>query len=383
MSKKRKGIKTNGTIVVKVGSRTLTHETGKLNLRMMEKLVRELADLKNQGCQVILVTSGAVAAGIGRLGLANKPQTIPEKQAVAAVGQGLLIQMYEKLFSEYGLVIAQVLLTRDDFHDRKRYLNSRNTLQALLQYGAIPVINENDTVAVEEIEFGDNDSLSALVASLLDADLLVLLTDIGGLYSANPKLEPEAKLIDKVEKITPEIKKLAGDSDEALATGGMITKLMAAEIATNSGVPMIIANGKEPHVLQRLLEGEKIGTFFSARKKSLESRKRWIAYGQIPHGRLIIDEGAAEAVLNEGKSLLPSGIMAVYGSFEQGEMVSIEDQEGEEVARGLVNYNSRELRRIRGLHTDEAAGLLQRECGEAVHRNNMVVNNNREGKLNE
>ncbi|NLZ38636.1 MAG: glutamate 5-kinase [Firmicutes bacterium] len=375
MTYDRKALARNSTVVVKVGSRTLTHASGKINLRMMEKLVRELADLKNQGYQVILVTSGAVAAGIGRLGLESKPQTIPEKQAVAAVGQGLLIQMYEKLFSEYGLVIAQVLLTRDDFNDRKRYLNSRNTLQALLEYGAIPVINENDTVAVEEIEFGDNDTLSALVASLLDADLLVLLTDIGGLYTANPKLDPQAQLIGKVEQITPEIKKLAGGSDEMLATGGMITKLMAAEIAVNSGVPMIIADGKEPHVLQRLLEGENIGTYFCAREKSLESRKRWIAYGQIPHGKLIIDEGAAHAVLYEGKSLLPSGILAVYGSFEQGETVAIEDQEGKEIARGLVNYNSRELRQIKGLHTEEAAGLLQRACGEAVHRNNMVVNN--------
>lgn len=371
----RKAFKANSTVVVKVGSRTLTHASGKLNLRMMEKLVRELADLYNRGCRVILVTSGAVAAGIGRLSLPDKPQTIPEKQAVAAVGQGLLIQMYEKLFSEYGLVVAQVLLTRDDFNDRKRYLNSRNTLQALLQYGAIPLINENDTVAVEEIEFGDNDSLSALVASLLDADLLVLLTDTGGLYSANPKFDPQAQLIEKVEQITPAIKKLAGDSDETLATGGMVTKLMAAEIATNSGVPMIIANGKEPHILLRLLEGESVGTFFCAREKSLESRKRWIAYGQSPHGRLIIDKGAVQAVLNEGKSLLPRGIVAVHGSFEQGDMVAIEDKDGAEIARGLANYSSRELRNIQGLHTDAASGLLQRVCGEAVHRNNMVVKN--------
>ncbi|MDW7651748.1 MAG: glutamate 5-kinase [Bacillota bacterium] len=369
----RETLKNAETVVVKVGTRTLTHATGKLNLRYMEKVVRELADLANQGRQVVLVSSGAVGAGIGKLGLAGKPQTIPEKQAVAAVGQSLLIQMYEKFFAEYGLVVAQVLLTRDDFNHRKRYLNSGNTLQALLKFGAIPIINENDTVAVEEIEFGDNDSLSALVASILDADLLVLLTDIGGLYSANPKVDESAQLIATVEEITPDIRKLAGETSEALASGGMVTKLIAAEIATNSGIPMVIANGREPEVLQRILEGEDVGTLFCARGKCLESRKRWIAYGQTPHGRLIVDNGARKALVDDGKSLLPSGILEVSGEFEHGEMVSIEDACGKELARGLVNYSSAELRKIKGMRTDRAASVLERHCDEAVHRNNMVV----------
>ncbi|MBS4008532.1 MAG: glutamate 5-kinase [Clostridium sp.] len=369
----RSSLKEAKTVVVKVGTRTLTHATGKLNLRQMEKVVRELADLVNQGRRVVLVSSGAVAAGIGRLGLSSKPQTTPEKQALAAIGQGLLIQMYEKLFTEYGLVVAQVLLTRDDFNDRKRYLNSRNTLHSLLQYGAVPVINENDTVAVEEIEFGDNDTLSAMVASILDADLLVLLSDIEGLYSANPKLDENAEIISKVEQVTPDIRKLAGQSSESLATGGMITKLIAAEVATSSGIPMVIAHGAKPDILQQILAGEEVGTLFCAQKRCLESRKRWIAYGQAIHGRLVVDDGARRALLVEGKSLLPSGILDVTGDFELGEMVVIEDCCGNEFARGLVNYSAPELNKVKGLRTEKAAEVLQRPCSEAVHRNNMVV----------
>lgn len=374
MENRRAKLNTVETVVVKVGTRILTHSTGKLNLRYMEKLVRELSDLKNQGKNVVLVSSGAVGAGIGRLGLEEKPHTTQEKQAVAAIGQGLLIQMYEKLFSEYGLVVAQVLLTRDDFNDRKRYLNSRNALQALLNYGVIPVINENDTVAVEEIEFGDNDTLSALVASILDAGLLVVLTDIDGLYAGNPREDSQAKLVGTVEQITAEVRQWAGATCEALASGGMVTKLIAAEIAMNSGITMVIANGREQGILQRILEGEDVGTIFCAHDKSLGCRKRWIAYGQSAHGRVIVDGGARAALLEEGKSLLPSGILEVTGQFEQGDMVAIEDQCGFELARGLVNFSSEELRMIKGLHTEKAAEMLQKRCGEAIHRNNMVVN---------
>ncbi|MBT9171865.1 MAG: Glutamate 5-kinase [Syntrophomonadaceae bacterium] len=361
------------TIVVKVGTRLLTYETGKLNLRAMEKVVRELADLKNQGKDVVLVSSGAVGAGIGRLGLPGKPQSTPEKQALAAIGQGLLIQMYEKLFAEYGQVVAQVLLTRDDFQDRKRYLNSRNALLALLRLGAIPVINENDTVAVEEIEFGDNDTLSAMVASTLDADLLVILTDIGGLYSGNPKLDQAARLISTIGEITPEVRTWAGTSTEALATGGMVTKLQAAEIAVNSGIPLVIAGGREPDILHRILAGEKTGTYFRAREKSLDCRKRWIAYGQAAHGRVTVDDGARKALLDDGKSLLPSGILEVTGEFEAGEMVAVEDRDGFEFARGLAGYSAGELRKIKGLRTEKAAKILQKQVGEAIHRNNLVV----------
>ncbi len=370
---RRMGLREAKTVVVKVGTRILTHETGKLNFRVMEKIVRELADLKNQGKDVLFVSSGAVGAGIGRLGLSRKPQSTREKQAVAAVGQGLLIQMYEKLFSEYGLIVAQVLLTRDDFNDRKRYLNSRNTLKTLLEFGVVPVINENDTVAVEEIEFGDNDSLSALVASVIDADLLVLLTDIDGLYSGNPREDKNACLISIVDGITPEIKKMAGKASEMLGTGGMVTKVAAAEIAMNSGIPMVIANGRMPDVLQRILDGEPVGTLFCAREKCLDGRKRWIAYGQSPHGLLVVDRGAKKALVEDGKSLLPSGIIDVQGDFEQGDMVAIRDQDGNELARGLVNYTAGELRVIKGMRTEKASEALHKPCGEAVHRNNMVV----------
>jgi glutamate 5-kinase len=373
MAGQREFLKIAKTIVIKVGSRTLTHKNGKINYHMLEKIVREMADLANQGRHPVLVSSGAGAAGIGRLGLSAKPRTIPEKQAVAAVGQGLLIHMYEKFFAEYGHIAAQVLLTRDDLNDRKRYLNSRNTLETLLRYGVIPVVNENDTVAVEEIVFGDNDTLSALVAGVLDADLLILLSDIDGLYTANPKEDPEAKLIATVEQVTPEIRKYAGQTSEELATGGMITKLLAAEISTRSGIPMIIAPGREKNVLQRLLDGEEIGTLFCARDKGLDSRKRWIAFGQAAHGRLIVDRGACKAILEEGKSLLPSGVIDVIGNFVQGDMVAIEDEDGHELARGLVNFSSKEMKLIKRLRTDEAAKVLQRPCTEAVHRNNMVV----------
>jgi glutamate 5-kinase len=370
---RRLRLKESQTLVVKVGTRILTHETGKLNFRVMEKIVRELADLRNQGKDVLFVSSGAVGAGIGRLGLERKPQTTREKQAVAAVGQGLLIQMYEKLFSEYGQVVAQVLLTRDDFNDRKRYLNSKNTLRTLLEFGVVPIINENDTVAVEEIEFGDNDTLSALVASVIDADLLVLLTDIDGLYSGNPKSDEKAELLGIVDSITPEVRKMAGVSSEMLGTGGMVTKVSAAEIAMNSGIPMVIANGRMPDVMQRILDGESVGTLFCAREKCLDGRKRWIAYGQAAHGLLVVDRGARKALVEDGKSLLPSGIVDVQGDFEQGDMVAIRDQEGNELARGLVNYTSGELKIIRGMRTEKAAEALQRACSEAVHRNNMVV----------
>jgi glutamate 5-kinase len=368
----REGLKEAKTVVVKVGTRILTHGTGKLNFRMMEKVVRELADLKNQGINVMFVSSGAVGAGIGKLGLERKPQTTQEKQAVAAVGQGLLIQMYEKLFGEYGLVVAQVLLTRDDFNDRGRYLNSRNTLQTLMGFGVVPIINENDTVSVEGIEFGDNDTLSALVASLMDADLLVLLTDIDGLYSGNPK-DDGAELVGMVEQLTPEVKKWAGAAKDALGTGGMVTKLMAAEIAMNSGVPMVIANGREKDVLQRVIDGEEMGTLFCASGKCLDGRKRWIAYGQSAQGRIVVDGGARKALAQDGKSLLPSGILDVSGSFEEGDMVAIQDAEGIEFARGLVNYNARELKQIKGMRTEKAAEKLQKPCSEAIHRNNMVV----------
>lgn len=360
-------------IVVKVGSSTLSHATGKLNLHRMEQLVRELADLRNQGKEVVLVSSGAQAAGIGRLGLARRPRTIPEKQATAAVGQGILMHMYEKLFAEYGVAVAQVLLTREDMSDRRRFLNARNALNALLDYHAIPVINENDTIAVDEIKFGDNDTLSALVACLIDADLLIILSDIDGLFSANPQENPDATLIAEVGEVTPEIEQLAGGAGSRLGTGGMTTKLLAGRIAINSGFPMIITNGRKSGAIRRVVAGEPLGTMFMPRENRLQTKKKWIAFGSSVQGKIIVDSGAGKALREQGKSLLPSGVMDVEGSFDIGNTVSVICAGGE-IARGIVNYPSEEIVKIKGKKTTEIEKVLgYKDYDEIIHRDNLVV----------
>jgi len=360
-------------IVVKLGTGLIAYPSGKLRLDFMEQIVRQLADLKHDNRQVILVSSGAVGAGMGRLGIATRPISTVDKQAVAAVGQGILIQIYEKLFAEYGCLSAQVLLTRSDLMARHRYLNARNTLIKLLDYGAIPVINENDTVSVEEIEFGDNDTLSALVAGLIDADLLIILSDVSGLFTGNPYKEEKAELIEKVEEITPEIRRLAGANIDQRTTGGMITKIHAAEIATACGIPMIIAAGDEKRVLRRVLDGESIGTIFLPKSQPLPGRKRWISFAHSGQGIIRVDEGAAKAIVERGKSLLPSGITSLEGSFNRGEMVSVVAPDGREIARGLVNYSVEELKKIKGLQTGEIAQALGYPgIDEIIHRDNMV-----------
>ncbi|KKM11188.1 gamma-glutamyl kinase [Clostridiales bacterium PH28_bin88] len=361
-------------LVVKVGSSSLTHRTGKLNLGQLERLVRELADLVNQGKEVVLVTSGAIGAGMGRMGFTKRPKTMPEKQAAAAVGQGLLMHMYEKLFSEYGYTVGQVLLTREDVADRKRYLNARNTLITLLQYQVIPIVNENDTVVVEEIRVGDNDTLAALVAGLVDAELLVLLSDIDGLFTGDPRLDPDAVVIPELEEITPEIERLAGGAGSTLGTGGMGTKIHAAKMAMSSGIPMVIANGSREGALRRLLAGEPVGTLFLPRENRLHTKQRWIAFGSAVQGSVRVDGGAAEALLAAGKSLLPIGVVKVEGTFEPGNVVSILSPSGEEIARGITNYSAEEVRRIQGKKTDEIAGILgYKDYDEVIHRNNLVV----------
>lgn len=370
----RKHITKAKRIVIKVGTSCLTYENGKLNLNYIERIVRELSDLKNQSREVLLVSSGAIGAGMGKLGMNKKPKTMPEKQAVAAVGQGMLIQVYEKLFSEYGHTAAQVLLTREDLINRQRYVNSRNTLTTLLKLGVIPVINENDTVAVEEIEFGDNDNLSALVASLVDAELLINLSDIDGLYTGDPRCNPDARLISMVENLTPEIQCLAEKTESVFGTGGMKTKLMAAKIAINTGVNMVIANGQKVGVIHEILDGKKVGTLFPPQAKALHSRKRWIAFGPTIKGTLLVDKGAIDALLEKGKSLLPSGIQEVKGDFERGDIVSVMDERGMELARGLVNYSSAELCRIKGFKTSDIMELLGDDgVSEAIHRDNLVI----------
>ncbi|HWI55566.1 MAG TPA: glutamate 5-kinase [Desulfobacteria bacterium] len=360
-------------IVVKVGSSTLSYSTGKLDLNQMEHLVRELANLKNAGKEVILVTSGAQGAGIGRLGLSSKPRTIPEKQAVAAVGQGLLMHMYEKLFAEYGIVVAQVLLTREDTMDRKRFLNARNALDALLQMEAVPIINENDTIAVEEIKFGDNDTLSAMVASITDAEILILLSDIDGLYTGNPNTDENAAFIPLVTDITDDVEKLAGGSGSDLGTGGMVTKIQAAKIAMSSGCPMVIAHGRDDKVISRIIAGEQVGTLFLPKENRLHSKKRWIAFGSCVQGKIFVDEGAKKALVKEGKSLLPSGVTGVEGDFEMGNTVCVWFNDLE-IGRGIVNYSSSETSRIMGKKSKEIEKVIgHKDFDEVIHRNNFVL----------
>lgn len=361
-------------LVVKVGSSSLTHQTGKLNLAQLERIVREIADLVNQGKEVVLVTSGAIGAGMGRMGLNGKPKTMPEKQAAAAVGQGLLLHMYEKFFSEYGYTVGQVLLTREDVADRRRYLNARNTLNALLSYSVIPIVNENDTVGVEEIRLGDNDTLAALVAGLVDAELLVLLSDIDGLFTGNPRLSSDAVLIPMVDEITPEIERLAGGVGSILGTGGMGTKIHAARITMNSGIPMVIANGGQEGAVRRLLAGEVMGTIFLPKETRLHARQRWIAFVSDVQGAIRVDDGATAALLQAGKSLLPIGVVQVEGRFEPGNVVSVLNTAGDEIARGIVNYSAEEVRLIRGRKTDEIAEILGcKDYDEVIHRNNLVI----------
>lgn len=360
-------------VVIKVGTTTLTHETGLLNLERIEILVRQIANLHNNGYEVMLVTSGAIGAGMGKLNLKNRPKTLPEKQAVAAVGQVALIHLYQKIFAEYGKNVGQLLLTASDINERNRYLNGRNTCFALFNAGVIPIINENDAIAVEEIKVGDNDTLSAFVATLVDADLLIILSDIDGLYDSNPKENPNAKLLPLITTLNEEIKAMAGDSNSKFGTGGMATKIKAAEIALNSGVNMVIAQGEKPENLIKIVRGEDIGTLFVKNKKGLKAKKHWLQYSSKKTGKLIIDDGAKLAVLKH-KSLLPSGIKEVEGSFQKGDVITVIDEEKNVLAVGIVNYSSDECQRILGKQSKEIEKILgYKDYDEVLHINNMSV----------
>ena len=362
-------------VVVKVGTSTITYSNGKINYEKIEKLARIMMDLQNQGKEMILVSSGAGAAGVGRLGLDAKPSTIPGKQACAAVGQGILMHIYERLFGEYGQVVAQVLLTKADMVNRHSYANARNALQEMISWGVIPIINENDVVAIDEFKIGDNDNLSALVASLADADLDILLSDIDGLYTANPKTHPEAKLVSVVEEVTPAIEATAGGVGSKNATGGMLTKLQAAKNAMSAGIALVIANGENLEVLRRIMKGEPVGTLFVPRENHLRFRNQWLAFGSKISGQLIVDDGLAKALRQKGScSILPVGITRVEGNFDSGDTVSVLDQEGHELARGMTNYSAEDLELIKGCKT----GQIEEKIGykhydEVIHRDNLVV----------
>lgn len=364
-------------VVAKFGTNLLTAGGDNLDLEVMSSLVGQVARLHRQGVEVIIVSSGAVAAGRHKLKSALERKDILFKQVLASVGQSRLMQAYEQLFAWHDIPIAQALLTRSDLSQRLGYLNARNTLLALMELGVVTIVNENDVVAVEELEgatFGDNDNLSAMVANLVDADLLVLLTDTGGLYTADPHLDPKAKLISRVDRIDEKIERLASGSASQRGTGGMITKLEAAKLATASGVAVAIASGREPEVLLRLAEGKAVGTFFSPAVSKLESRQRWILSGLATKGRLMVDKGAAAALKNQDKSLLPVGVAKVEGDFERGELVDILDKKGVLLARGISNYSSRDLAKIKGAHSEVIASLLGYEYGaEVVHRSNLTL----------
>ena len=362
-------------IVVKVGTSTITYPNGKMNFTQIERLARELTDLSNQGREIILVTSGAVAVGVDRLGLAEKPKTIPGKQAAAAVGQGILMHVYEKLFGEYGQIVAQVLLTKGDAVDRHRYTNSRNTFQALLEQKVIPIVNENDVVALDELKIGDNDNMSALVAGIVDADVDIILSDVAGLYTANPQTNPSATLLSEVTDITPEIEASAGGAGTKNAVGGMFTKLQAAKAAVSSGINLVIALGEEPNVITRILNGEEVGTLFVSKENRLQFRKRWLAFGARIMGKIVVDAGCANAICKAGGcSILPAGITTVVGCFETGNTISVVDGAGHEMARGLTNYSSEELNIIKGAKTSEIEELIgHKHFDEVIHRDNLVI----------
>jgi len=366
----------NQTIVIKIGTSSLTRpENGQLALSTIASLVETLTQLRNLGHRVVLVSSGAVGVGCARLNLLERPKKIALKQAVAAVGQGRLMRVYDDLFNTFNQPIAQVLVTRRDLMERSSYVNAYNTFMALLELGVIPIVNENDTVAVDELKFGDNDTLSALVANLIEADWLFILTDIDKLYSADPRLSPDAQPISfvTVEELA-KLKIEANTTGSQWGTGGMATKLAAARIATSAGSRTVITHGQKPQNILLILQGEAIGTQFEPQKKTDNARKRWIAYGLVPMGKLYLDAGAVKAIIQAGKSLLPAGIVKIEGEFSASEAVTLHDLEGREIARGLANYNHTEIEQIKGQRSEQIETILGYvESETIVHRDNLVI----------
>ncbi len=365
------------TLVIKIGTSSLTQpDTGLLALSNIAALVETLSQLRQQDYSIVLVSSGAVGVGCARLGLTERPQTIDLKQAVAAVGQGRLMRIYDDLFGTLGQAIAQVLLTRGDFERRTSYVNVRRTFRKLLELGVIPVVNENDTVSYDELKFGDNDTLSAQVADLVEADWLFILTDVDRLYSADPRSNPDAQPIVQVKNLS-ELEQLQvqiGGQGTRWGTGGMATKIKAASLATQAGVRTVITQGRSPQNLIKILEGEAIGTCFDPQPRTTNARKRWIANGLVPTGRLMLDTGAVQAIRERGTSLLPAGITALSGEFQSEDAVVLCDAMGQEIARGLVNYSSLELERIRGQRSDRIESILGYPGAETViHRDNLVL----------
>lgn len=361
-------------VVVKLGSVVLTATQGGLDTDHIQALSDSFSRVSKEGYEVVLVSSGAIAAGTKNIGLDHRPVSIPEKQAVAAVGQARLMWVYERSFNKNGLKVAQILLTRDDLANRQRFLNARNTLFTLIRWGILPIINENDSVVIEEIKFGDNDCLSALVTNLIQSDLLVMLTDIDGLYESDPKVNPDASRISVIEELDCRILSSIDSTTNPFGTGGMSSKLEAAKTAAVFGVPTVIASGKRPSVLEEILRGEEVGTLVLAKETKINSWKHWIAYSKMPSGTLIVDQGARQVILEKGKSLLPSGVRGVVGHFGAGESVRCLGEDLGEFARGLVNYSADEITKIQGKKTSEIEAILgYRYYDEIIHRDDLVI----------
>ncbi len=371
-------LRTVRRVVVKVGSGVLTGTDG-LNRTVINGLASDIEAMRKKRIEVILISSGAIASGLKKIGLSRRPKSLSHQQAVAAIGQSSLILAYEKAFGRHGMKVAQILLTRDDLTHRRRYLNARNTLFTLLSWKIIPIINENDTVVVDEIKFGDNDNLSAMVTNLTESDLLVNLTNIDGLFDKDPRVHRDATLIRVVEKIDRKITRQASAIPGFLGRGGMASKIKAARKVALAGVPTVIANGLKRHILQQIFSGEEVGTLFPAREVSLCSRKHWIVFTKAPKGELIIDRGAETAIVERGKSLLPSGIRQVNGRFSMGNSVLLLNEEGKEIAVGMVNYHSGDIRKIMGAKTSEIESILGfKHDDEVIHRDNLILNNQME-----
>jgi glutamate 5-kinase len=361
-------------VVVKIGSNVLASSEITLDDSVVNRISADLSKVMDQGYKVVVVSSGAILAGRSKLGLKERPRLVRQKQAVAAVGQSTLMRTYEKHMERFGKRVAQILLTDGDMTHRQRYINARNTIETLFSYGVLPIVNENDTVAVEEIKFGDNDTLSSVVSQLVEADLLIILSDVDGLYTADPNKNPDARLIPLVEAIDQEIYSIAKETPSIIGIGGMTTKIRAAQTAAKSGTTSIIVNGRIPDIVSRLLAGEELGTLFLPQEDKLNCRKCWIAFTLKPQGSLVVDEGAYKALKEKKKSLLPSGIKEVKGSFDAGDSVSIISAEGKEFARGLVNYSSLEINRIKGVRStflEQILGYCTAE--EVIHRDNLAI----------
>ena len=358
-------------IVLKIGSSLLVRPSLGINREYLDNLAHHVALLKEEGRELLLVSSGAIAAGMERLNLKEKPSSISELQATAAVGQGFLMHLYEEAFERKNIKVAQVLLTHEDFRDRKRYLNARSTLLTLLSFGVVPIINENDSVAIEEIRLGDNDTLAALTASLVDAELLVIFTDVEGFFVEGPEGK---KLLSLVKGDFRDLEAFAHGPGSKVGTGGMLTKLKAAKLASRAGIPTLIVKGSDPEVLKKVLQGESFGTLFLPERSKLTGKKRWIGLNIKPKGTIIVDQGAKEAILKRGKSLLPSGIKEVIGEFQRGDTVRLKDEEGHDFAQGLTNYSSGEIREIKGLKTYQIEEVLgYKYSDEVIHRDNLVL----------